>query len=143
MSNREELQQLLDLQNEHLSLSAEWLKHMLTLAVGALAVLSGLRPEVVSSIQAYLLSGTWVSLGLGIVFGAGATFLQVHHTRRLAAQFRAEMIRSLKEGRSSIGEPVIAKPSIIFSLAPPAMVICLLLAVLCLVTFSVAAALGL
>lgn len=142
MSHWDDLKQLLELQNKHQVLAADWLKHLLTLATGALAVLSGLRPAAAAGLESYLLAGTWLFLGTGIVFGASATFLQVHHTRRLAARFRDEMLRNIQEDRPALSEPVIVNPNIFFSCSPPLMVGSLLLAVCCLVGFSVSAALA-
>lgn len=143
MASTEEIKQFAALREKQLALTANWVQHLLSLAVGALAVLSGLSPPAVSGIERILLACTWGCLGLGIVFGAMATFGQVHLLRSLTIRFQEEIVRSIQEGRQSIGKPVTANPSKAFSFATPVMVVSLLLAVMCLVAFSISSTLTL
>lgn len=138
----EELKQLAALQDKYLALKASWVQHLLSLAVGALAVLAGLNPTASAGIQQVLLACTWGCLGLGIVFGAMATFVQVRELRSRIMRFREEIERCIQEGRASIDKPVTSKPSKVFSFATPVMVVSLLLAVACLVAFSISVTLA-
>ena len=71
-----ELTMWADLQNKALEVEAAWLRHIRTLAAGALAVLAGLEPTVPETGPArHLLAATWACLGLGIVTGGAAIHL--------------------------------------------------------------------
>lgn len=142
MASWKDMEQLLELYHSHQVLQGEWLKHLLTLSVGALAVLSGLQPTANEGMSSYLLASTWFFLGAGIVSGAGATFLRVHLAHKLAARFHARMQQSIEDGYPALDEPAIAKPNIGFSLAPLVMAVSLLLAVCSLVAFSISTTLN-
>lgn len=137
MASWKNMEQLLALYESHQALQGEWVKHLLALSVGALAVLSGLQPTANEGMSAYLLASTWFFLGTGIVSGACATFLRVHVAHRLATRFHAQMQQSIEADHPSVEEPVIAKPNIGFSLSPLIMSVSLLLAVCSLVAFSI------
>lgn len=141
MKGFEALEQLMELQSRHQTLHGDWLKHLLTLAVGALTVLSSLRPEPATPIEAYLLAATWAFLGAGIIFGAAATYSQVSIAKRFARRVQEQIERDIHAGRPVLAEPVIENASIVFSLMPPLMVLSLLSGVCSLVAFSVSATL--
>ncbi|MDP3926192.1 MAG: hypothetical protein U1E02_19905 [Hydrogenophaga sp.] len=137
------LQQLNDLRQEHAKLQAEWLRQLLTLASGGLALLAGLGPSIPSGIGKYFLAGTWLFLGLGIVAGAAATFLQTHQANAKADLYQQSLLKHLQEhGTLGIAE-FAAKPAPrALRFSRHAMVTSLLLAVCCLVTYSILRTLG-
>lgn len=96
-----ELTMWADLQNKALEVEAAWLRHILTLAAGALAVLAGLEPTVPETGPArHLLAATWACLGLGIVTGGAATFLEVDRARRLVKACEMHIARAMTDGTS-------------------------------------------
>lgn len=137
----EAIAHLLELQQNYRVLHADWMKHLLTLAAGALTVLTSLRPEPTTPIESYLLAATRASLGAGIIFGAAATYLQVNIAKRLARRVQEQIAQDRLAGRPILEEPVIENASIIFSLMPLLMVLSLLGSVCSLVAFSVSATL--
>ncbi|WP_110603197.1 hypothetical protein [Salinicola lusitanus] len=138
------LTKISELQDQLGQARAEWLKHVLSLAVGALAVLSALRPAAVTVTQSYLLAGTWLFLGAGIVAGAVATYLQIEILKRSInllkddVQRKAESFGS-RPPRTAVFRVIRAPKTMRF--AVPIMIITLLLAVCCLVGFSMLGAL--
>jgi hypothetical protein len=132
------LQKLVSLHKEQADLESAWYRQLLTLASGGLALLVGLGPSVPTGIGKFFLAGTWVFLGLGIVLGAAATYLDVDRATKLKNQYGAELQKSILEhGRAVVTSIVVASPSKLLLWSKVAMVVCLLLAVSCLVTFSV------
>lgn len=131
--------QLLELRQRQSDLQAAWLRQLLTLAAGGLALLVGLRPPA-AGIGQYFLAGTWILLGVGICSGAAATFLEVHAAKTLATRFQSALIQALQEGRDlSSGDLVVATPHRFFAWSRYLMVASLLLAVCCLVVYAVLA----
>lgn len=131
-------QQLLDLRDKRDALQAVWFRQLLTLAAGGLALLVGLGPPVSSGIERYFLAGTWVFLGLGVLSGSAATYLEVSRANNLEAAFRSRLVKSLDQGRAlSPSDLISAGPHRFFSWSQSFMVVSLLLAVCCLVSYAV------
>jgi len=131
-------QQLVSLNKEHAEVQSVWYRQLLTLAAGGFALLAGLGPTVPSGIGKYFLAGTWVFLGVGIISGAGATYLQVSRAKKLAENFQEELRHNIQtHGEPTVNTIVVANPSKIFLLSKTLMVVSLLLAVCCLVVYSV------
>ena len=132
------LQQLIELREKKSVAQSIWYRHILTLACGGLALLSGLTPKVPPGVGQYFLAGTWFFLGLGIIAGGAATYLEVDSANKLAAEFQNQLQKSLEEDIPLSRMPlVVSTPNKIFSLAKPVMVIPLMLAVVCLVCASI------
>lgn len=131
-----ELAQLVALHKESNALQAAWDRQILTLAAGALALLAGLGPEVPPAGAArYCLAATWGCLGTGICAGGGAAYLEVSRARNLAQRY-GEVLRSSLETGTAMSI-VVAPPSRIFVLCRSLMILSLMGAVLCLVTYAV------
>lgn len=132
------IQQLVSLREKQAELHAAWYRQLLTLASGGLALLAGIGPEVPVGIGKYFLAGTWVFLGVGIVSGGAATYLQADLATKLTERFREELLHNLREnGQPTVTSLVSANPAKIFSWSKSVMVVSLLLAVCCLVTYAV------
>lgn len=132
------IQKLLELQDKQAELQATWYRQLLTLASGGLALLAGFGPSIPIGIGKYFLAGTWIFLGSGIVSGAAATYLQVDVAKRLARRYRDVLQKNLAEsGQPTVTEPIVANPSNILSWSKTVMLTSLLLAVCCLVIYSV------
>ena len=113
-----------------------WLRQILTLAAGALALLAGLGPEVpADGLARLLLAATWACLGVGIIAGAAATYVEVDRARASADVFGEQISRELdmKPTRSLIPVPT----NRLFLLCKPLMVVSLLAAVVCLTGFAI------
>ena len=83
------------------------LRQILTLAAGALAFLAGLGPDIPSDGPSkYLLATTWAGLGLGIVFGAAATYIDADRAMRSAVLFGKHLLRVIEQKSSSLLIPV-------------------------------------
>ena len=132
----ESLKKLVALADEAHDAEAAWLRQILTLATGALALLVGLGPESpTDTASRLLLAGTWVSLGLGIVFGAAATYLVVERAMKatLAVSKKARI-----EAEGGIPPTMVSVPiNSLYIYCKPVMIISLLVAVVCLTGFSV------
>jgi len=141
---KEETQKLLNLAKERNALQAAWYRQILTIAAGGLALLVGLAPETPPSGPArYFLAAAWVLLGAGILTGAGATYSGASLAKRLTIEFQSQLLRSLEAGENlppSI--PIVARPHLIFRTCKILMVVSLLGAVVCVVTFAVLRTLG-
>ena len=112
------------------------LRQILTLAAGALALLAGLGPDIPSDGPSkYLLATTWAGLGLGIVFGAAATYIDADRAMRSAVLFSKHLLRVIEQESSSPLIPV--PPNRLYALCKPLMVISLLIAVVCLTAFAI------
>lgn len=130
------LEHLTLLQQKHLDAEGAWLRQLLALAAGGLALLAGLSPPA-TGIGRYFLAGTWVFLGTGILAGAAATYAEADRAARLADRFREELQRSLAEPEHPpMCAIVAASPSKIYSWAKPVMLTALPGAVACLVTYA-------
>ena len=131
-------QQLIDLFDHASQAQASWLRQVLTLASGGLALLVGLRPEVPpEGIAQYLLAATWLCLGLGVVFGASATYAEVNLSKNLASRFREELQKSLAQKTQMSSAPITAKVNRFFVVCRVMMILSLLLSVVCLVGYAI------
>lgn len=132
------LKQFVSLKNDEADIQNAWYRHLLTPSAGGLAVLSGLNPEIPAGIGKYFLAGTWIFLGLGIIAGASATYLAVDSAKKLAQNYKDELQNNIEiYGKATVNKIVVANPAKIFSVSRIVMIISLLLAVCCLVTYSV------
>ena len=116
---------------------AIWLRQILTLAAGALALLAGLGPDVPpEGLGKYLLvTTTWAGLGLGIVFGAAATYIETDRATRSAAAFGEYLVRLLEQKPSL---PFVSVPvNKLYVVCKPLMVISLLISVCSLTFFAI------
>ena len=139
----EDLQKLEGLTEKRGELRTAWYRQILTLASGVLAILIGLDPEAPNDMAKYLLAGTWSCLGIGIVFGAIATYLEVSLLGKLVADYGEAIRRYVELGDAgAINALVVAKPGVVFSLSGKVMVLSLLLAVCCLVAYALVMTLG-
>ena len=122
--------------NKALDLEAQWFRHMLTLAVGALAVLAALEPTVpAEGFARYFLATTWSCLGLGIFTGGAATFLEVDRAWGVAEALRDEVVSSVREARPL--RPVVrGKTNGWLELCKKLMVVALGIAAVCLAVFA-------
>jgi hypothetical protein len=138
------MRQLMDLAKLRSDVQAAWYRQILTLAAGGLALLVALVPAVPKEGPArYFLAAAWILLGLGILAGASATYAEVSLIKRLAAKFQFQVQQSLRNGTNLADHlPLVAQPATIFLWSKPLMVICLMGAVGCLVTFAVLRTLG-
>lgn len=133
-----QIEQFIEIRQKMHDNRAAWYRQMLTLASGGLAILAGFGPAVPQGMGRYFLVGTWVFLGVGICAGAAATYLEVNRAKNLAEQFRLQLQQSLQSGTGlSPNVPIVARPHRFFSWSEPVMVSSLLLAVVCLVSYSV------
>ena len=138
----EDYRKLADLAGKVYAAEDLWLRQILTLAAGALALLAGLGPDVPSEGPArYLLAATWACLGLGIIVGAGATYVNVHRARRYAMQYGKMLKLTLKTGEPPPQLIPLEMNRLLLLSKPMAMVI-LLAAVLCLTGYSIAVTLS-
>ena len=99
------IKQYVELITKEHEVEVTWLRQILTLAAGALALLAGLGPDVPSDgLGKYLLATTWAGLGLGIVAGAAATYIEVNRAKTAAIRFliTTQAKRNLSS-RSGIG----------------------------------------
>ena len=113
-----------------------WLRQILTLAAGALVLLAGLGPDIPSDGPAkYLLATTWAGLGLGIVAGAAATYVEVNRAGTAAIRFGEHLLRIIENQPSS---PLISiPPNRLYVICKPLMIISLLVAVVCLTAYAI------
>ena len=138
--------QLMELRQKRSDLEAIWYRQILTLAAGGLALLAGLGPRVPANMGntgKYFLACTWVFLGMGIIAGSAATYREVSLAKNIAEQFQNQLVQSLREGRQlSPHDLVSASPNKLFLRAKKVMIVSLLLAVCCLVGYSILATLS-
>lgn len=134
------LQQLVSLQARKHELEAAWLRQLLTLAAGGLTILVALAPPA-TGIARLLLVGTWVSLGVALVSGAAATYLEVDRQRASLDSFCSQAESSVRAGRPPAADaPIISTPRAIFAKARYVMIASLLSSVVFLVAHAIAAA---
>jgi hypothetical protein len=132
------LNHLFELADERNQLRFAWLRNILTIATGTLALLVALRPTGhLSAEQKCSLIACWIFLGAGIIFGAIATYGEVAMASELAKRFKEELLKVAQEtGRWEVTTPVVAKPHWIWQACQAAMCICLLLGVVALVVYA-------
>jgi hypothetical protein len=137
------IEKLVSLMDKQVELQSAWYRHILTISAGGFAILSGLGPAAPIGIGKYFLAGTWLCLGLGIVGGGTATYLEVSRAKNLADGYKAQLLKDLHEkGQPTVSAPVVVNPNRFFSWAKSLMVVSLLMAVACLVTYSILTTLG-
>lgn len=161
------IEKVVQLDRESDEREAIWLRQVLVLAAGALAVLAALGPAAPPGGAAQaLLAATWGLLGLGIASGAAATYMAVDHAKRVAKRYRKHIVDSIDrieefEGRiehsgdfrestdaieesSDIEEEISDGPgldtvprSVVLVACKPVMLLSLLAAVLCLAAYAI------
>lgn len=136
---KEEFQKFLDLAKDRNERQSAWYRQLLTLTSAGLALLVGLKPVIPPDGPAkYFLAAAWAFLGLGILFGAAATYSEVSLARRLASGFQKQLLQDLERGDGPSGmKPISANPHKFFSMSKVVMVISLIFAVVSLVTYSI------
>lgn len=124
-----------DLVNRGHRAEVAWFRHVLTLAAGALALLVGLGPENPPNGPArWLLAATWACLGLGIILGAAATYVEVDWARSSARAYGEQISRELNNKPTK--QLVSVPTNRVFALCKPLMILTLLAAVGCLTAYS-------
>ena len=119
---------------EYMQNEATWLRHILTLAGGALTLLAVLGPTPPpEGVSQYLLAATWAFLGIGIASGAAATYLDVDRAKK-----STEMLLQMLKGHS----PPVRSRNIYLLLCKHVMIVSLLAAVLCLAGYAIINTLG-
>jgi len=139
MISRHHVEQLNALYARANELQSAWLRQLLTLAAGALAVLVGLDPPA-TGIGKWFLAMTWLTLGAGILSGALATAQEAALAKARADALRAELLRSDLE--ASPPQPRVAKLPRLYVWSRATMLGSLLLSVVCLVAYAVLRALS-
>ena len=132
----QKIEQYADLVNKGLEIEVVWLRQILTLAAGALALLAGLGPEVPPDGPArLLLAATWACLGLGIIAGAAATYVEVDRARSSANAFGEQITRELH--KKPTRKLISVRTNRVYLLCKPLMIVSLLAAVVCLAGFAI------
>ena len=134
----ENLRKLVELTDDVQQAETVWLRHVLTLAAGALAILAGLGLEVPpddDGLARYFLAATWACLGLGIASGAAATYVETSRARDAARRFLEELARSI-EDETPMPAEIVAHSNWLLRGCKPLMIFSLLTAVVCLVAYS-------
>jgi hypothetical protein len=135
---KEKLKSLEDLTNEQNRLQYAWIRQILTLSSGGLALLVALHPEVPSEgIEKYLLVTTWIALGLGILSGSGAAYAEVSLAADLRANYEKEILKILEGTNDPENLLIFGAPSWIFSACKKIMVSSLIVSVVSLVGYAV------
>lgn len=126
------LKQACELKQEAAREETAWYKHILTISFGSLTVLVSLTPSIPDSLVArYLITGTWLFLGLGILFGIGATYESVNKLRRSGDAVAKSILEDQKH--SVVG----VKTHLFFTMCRILMLGFIGLALVCLVAFSI------
>ena len=132
----EKIEKYANLVSKSHEVEVAWLRHVLTLAAGALALLAGLGPEVPPDGPArILLAATWACLGTGIVAGAAATYIEVDRARSSVNVYGEQISRELDN--KPIKVLVQAPTNRLIELCKPAMILSLLGAVVCLTAYAI------
>ena len=117
-------------------LQMEWLRMLVQMAAGSLALLVSLKPVGVIAVpQCYLLAGCWVSLGLGLLCGGVAMHGEARLARMLLDLYKKTLVAEL-EGAMAPATLQIELPWI-YRCAEKCLAVLLPLAVLCLVGYAV------
>ena len=134
------LQQLVSLQARKHELEAAWFRQLLTLAAGGLTILVALA-QPSTGIARLFLVGTWVSLGVALVSGAAATYLEVERQRAALDSFCSQTESAIRAAKPlDTSAPIIGTPRAIFAKARYVMIASLLSSVVMLVAHAIAAA---
>ncbi|MBC2603693.1 hypothetical protein [Puniceicoccus vermicola] len=98
---KKKLQRFSRLSDEHSQVFFQWIRQVLTLASGSLAILVAFQSDTpIPCPEKYFLLTTWIALGLGILAGAFVAFLQVAIKGSLRRQCLEE-IQKMEEGIST------------------------------------------
>lgn len=136
--SKEDVKQLLDLNDKVQDLLTAWHRQLLTLAAGGLTLLVGLGPDVPTNPMArYCLATALVALGLGISFGAAAIYRDVYCLRTQRDAFARQLRKALEKRMPLPCRPIFGKPGTPYKWCGYLMVGSLLVAVIALVAFSV------
>jgi hypothetical protein len=130
MNNK--LKQACELKQDACREEANWFKHILTISFGSLTLLVSLMPTIPDLPAAkYLIIGTWLFLGLSILFGIGATYQPVSLLRKSGDA----VAKSIMEENS---KPIVGvNTHWFFSICRIVMLASLILAIVCMVAFSI------
>ena len=113
-----------------------WLRQVLTLAAGTLVLLAGLGPDVPSDGPSkYLLATTWAGLGIGIVAGSVASYVEVNRARTAATRFGEHLLRIIENQPSS--PRISIPPNRLYVICKPVMLVSMLVAVVCLTAYAI------
>lgn len=134
------LEQLVSLQARKHELEAAWLRQLLTLAAGGLTLLVTLSQPTTGFARLFLV-GTWISLGLALLSGAAATYLETERQRAALDSFRSQIALALQAARPlDTSAPIIGTPRAIFAMSRTVMISSLIASVVLLVAHAIAAA---
>ena len=132
----QKIEQYADLVNKGFEVEVVWLRQILTLAAGALALLAGLGPEVPPDGPArLLLAATWAFLGFGIIAGAAATYVEVDRAQSSASAYGEQITRELHN--KSTRKLISVRTNRLYLLCKPLMILSLLGAVASLTGFAI------
>ena len=141
-SLQEGVEEIWRLDEKRYEQEAVWLRQILTLSAGALAILAGLGPPVSSEgFAQYFLAATWAFLGMGIASGAAATYLVVNRANKLALSYREKLAQKTRE-RDESAFVIYAPRNPWLSRCKPMMICSLLGAVLCVTAYAIVTTLG-
>ena len=140
---KEHLRKLAELQAERDQNEATWLRHILTLAAGALALLASFAAKEPSEglAQSFLVA-TWICLAIGIGGGAAATYGTTDLARRLADTHREQINNWIETGQRM---ELVSRVQMNWWLrkCKVLMLVSLLAGVLCLTAYAIITTLGL
>ena len=140
MDMNSNINQLMELRKEHLQLEMNWYRHLLTLAAGALVLLGSLVSDTPApGMVRYLLTATWFFLGIGILSGAGTTYIEVDRAGKLDKNYAEELIKRIHGIKTE--DIISADPNKLLDACKWVMLISLFLAVVCLTGYSMMATL--
>jgi hypothetical protein len=133
-----ELKQLFDLADDRNKLYYAWLKNILTLATGTLALLVSLRHGThLAEPQKYFLVASWIFLGIGIIFGASSIYGEVALATALTKNVKKHMLETYKEpAKFEAITPIVAQPHWFWKTSQYVMCFSLILAIIALVTYA-------
>ena len=128
----DELKLACELKQDAAREEANWYKHILTISFGSLTLLISLMPAIPDLPAAkFLIIGTWMFLGLSILFGIGATYQPVSLLRKSGNA----VAKSIMDGNKN---PIIGvNTHWFFSMCRIVMLTSLILAIVCMVAFSI------
>lgn len=134
---REQVERLTRLAGEAQEAEQTWIRLILSLAAGAFALLAGIQPEVPpeGDLVRIILAATWGCMGLGILFGAVATYVGPARKQAIALSMAEAIKVKLEGGRPS--DLLSAPVSPIYPLSKALMVISLLSAVVGLTLYAI------
>ena len=140
MNMNQNINQHMELRKDYLQVEMNWYRHLLTLAVGALVLLGSLVSDTPApGMVRYLLAATWFFLGLGILSGAATTYIEVYRAGALDKNYAEEISKRMEGIKTK--HIVSAEPNRFLEACKWVMLISLLLAVICLTSYSTLATL--